>query len=181
MNSGQFAVLVVAALLVFWAVGAYNRLVALRNAVAAAWQPIDEALTRRAQLLPALIGRLRAPLAAEHGALDAVLAAQALQQTATAAVRALPLRRSGLVDCASAEATLASAQARLLALLEQHSALATETELAQGVLELREIEQRLAFARRWFNDAAQAYDSAIAHLPTRLLVRWFGFSATGRL
>ncbi|HEY6133161.1 MAG TPA: LemA family protein, partial [Rubrivivax sp.] len=65
-----------AAVLVFWMVGAYNRLVRLRNGIGAAWAQVDKQLNRRAQALPVLLAALREPMSAEGPALDAVAVAQ---------------------------------------------------------------------------------------------------------
>ena len=75
MNAQQIGLLVLAAVLVFWTVGAYNRLVALRNTIAEAWAKVDDALRQRQAAAEPLLAALREPLAAEQGALDAWLAA----------------------------------------------------------------------------------------------------------
>ena len=70
----QGLVLALAAVAVFWMVGAYNRLVALRNAVSQAWGRIDDTLRLRAAAAEPLLAALREPLASEQGALDAMQA-----------------------------------------------------------------------------------------------------------
>ena len=75
MSLNPVAALVVAALLVFWMVGAYNRLVALRSAIGSAFQHIDELLQRRQAAVEPLVACARPSMPAEQGALDAWLAA----------------------------------------------------------------------------------------------------------
>jgi LemA protein len=74
VSAGQWLALAVAALLVFWMVGAYNRLVALRNTIGEAVQLLHELLLRREAAVTHLAHALRVPLAAEQAALDTWLA-----------------------------------------------------------------------------------------------------------
>ena len=77
MSTGQMVVVALAALLVFWTLGAYNRLVELRNQIIAAWAQVDEPLQRRAAAVTPLVSGLRMHLPDEQGALDAVQAINA--------------------------------------------------------------------------------------------------------
>ena len=81
-------------LLVFWIVGAYNRLMRHRNALAAAWGQIDEQLTRRAAALEPLLTELQAPMASEANTLAALASALEKQQTAARQVRARQIGRA---------------------------------------------------------------------------------------
>ena len=181
LSAGQIAVLALAAVAVFWMLGAYNRVMALRNAIGTAWQQVDETLQRRAAAVTPLTAALREPLAAEQGALDALLAAQAQVQTAADAVRQRPVQDARVAALAGAEAAMAAAASRVLALLDQHPALVSDEGLAPHVRAVREAGQRLGFARQLFNEASQRYDAAVQQFPTRLLARLYGFGAAGRL
>jgi LemA protein len=181
MSDAQIAVLCLAAVLVFWMVGAYNRLVELRNAIGAAWQLVDDALRRRGDAIVPLVAALRGPLSAEHGALDALLAAQAQVRAAADALGAKPVTAPLVGALIAAEAAMASASSRVLALLEQQSELRTEPAVAPHATALREGSARLVFARQLFNEAGQAYDDALHQFPTRLLAGLFGFGDAGRL
>lgn len=170
-----------AVLLSLWAVGAHNRVVALRAAIGAAWAPFDEAHKRREVALAPLVVRLREPLAAEHHALDAVVAALARVRGAADAVRPRPALPAPLAALCAEEAQLASALARMRALLEARPEARADPALAALVQEADDAAQRMAAARHWFNDAAAAHDAAIAQWPTRLLVPAFRFGPAGRL
>lgn len=173
--------LAVVAVLLFWMVGAYNRLMRHRNALAAAWGQIDELLTRRAAALEALVAPLQEPLVDEATTLQALAQAQERQQQAARAVRARPANAAALQAWALAEAELGSPLARLQALLDQHPELAgTEAVKPQRQL-LQELAPRLGYARQVFNDAADTYNSAVEEFPTRLLTQLFGFRPTARL
>jgi LemA protein len=169
------------ALLVFWMVGAYNRLMRHRNALATAWGQIDELLTRRVAALEPLIAQLHEPMVAEANTLQALQQALERQQLAARAVRAKPSAAAALQAWVVVEGELASPMARLAALVEQH----TELAGSEGVKPLRdqlaELAPRLVYARQAFNDVAEAYNVAVEEFPTRLLMPLFGFRPTAKI
>jgi LemA protein len=181
MSQGQLLTLLGAAVLVFWMVGAYNRLVRLRFAIGAAWAQIDTQLQRRAQALPGLVAALQAPLAAERPTLESVGAAQQQVLEAASVLRAAPVRAESATALLAALAQLDSTLTRLLALLDQQPALRGEPVVAAGLRELHDVNQRLPFARQLFNDAVQPYNEAARQFPTRLLTRLYRFGTAGRL
>ena len=85
MRTSAIVTVAGAAVLLFWVIGANNRLVALRNAIGSAWDKVQDALTQRASGVATLDSLLREPLAAEQGALDTWLAAHAEAAKAAAA------------------------------------------------------------------------------------------------
>jgi LemA protein len=180
MTAGQLAALALGAVLVFWMVGAYNRLVALRNAIATAWGQIDEQLKRRHAALPPLVAALAEPLAGERHALDAVLAAQQQLQAAADAVRSGPVNPLTTASLTTAERVLASALARLQALLAQQPQLQAG-EVERLMHELADADQRLGFARQAFNAAVDDYNAAARQFPTRIVARVFGLGFAGRV
>ncbi len=177
MNTDQWLLAAGGALLIFWMLGAYNRLVALRNDIIGAWAQVDEPLQRRSMAILALADGLRGPLADEAGALDALRHAQAQLQAAADALRRRPALAARAQAFGTAEAGLAAALARLLALLEQRPGLREAEPLAA----LHESMQRIGFARQLFNDAVHRYNEAVRQFPTRLLTRLFGFGTAGTL
>ncbi|MBL8345354.1 MAG: LemA family protein [Rubrivivax sp.] len=182
MNGFAWTALGIVAVLGFWVLGAYNRLVSLRNAVAAAWAQADEAQRRRGEGTEQLVAALRAPLADERGALDALWSAQAASARAAGAMSARPLVAANALAWAEAERHLGAAAARVFALAEgQAEALAGNTAVAEARAAWAEGEQRLRFARQLYNDAAAVHDEAVAVFPTSLLSPAFGFPAAGRL
>lgn len=181
MTTQQIALLALAAVLMFWAVGAYNRLVMLRSAIAGAWTKVDDALRLRGAAAEALQAALREPLAAEQGALDAWQAALAEAARAAATLGAKPVVQAHAVAWVAAESGLSAAASRVFALLEQAAELRQSEPVASQVLAWLEASKRLRFARQLFNEAATPYDEAITTFPTSLLVRAFRFRAAGRL
>ena len=181
MSSQQLGLLALAAVLMFWTVGAYNRLVALRNAISEAWAKVDEALRQRQAAAEPLLAALRAPLAAEQGALDAWLAASTEATRAAAVMGSKPVVQAHATAWAAAEAAQAAAASRVFALLEQQSVLRLQEPVAGQALAWREAMKRLGFARQLFNETAAPYNEAICTFPTRLLVGFFRFGAAGRI
>src|SRR6267142_1593492 len=102
----------VVALLVFWIIGSYNRLVGMRNQTLNGWKQIDVQLKRRHDLIPNLVNAVRGSMDFERDTLTAVMDA-----------RARALGATGPADAAQKEGQLTSALARLLAVAENYPAL----------------------------------------------------------
>jgi len=181
MTSGQIALLVLAAVLVFWMLGAYNRLVALRHTISIAWAQVDEVLQRRGAAIEPLAAALRGTLLAEQGALDALLAAQARLAAAAVALREQPVRAECAQALVAAEAALAPAASRVISLAEQQRGALHDEATAPSLAALGEAVPKLVFARQRFNDAVAAYNEAVAQWPTFLLARLVGFSPAAPL
>jgi len=181
MSGAQIAVLAVAAILVFWMVGAYNRLVALRTAIGGAWQHVDEVLKRRGDAIVPLVAALREPLAAEQGSLEALLAAERQVRGAADALGARPVMATLAAALVAAEAQMASTSSRVLALLAQQPEVGAGEAVAPHAAVLHEAAARLTFARQLFNDASQAYNVAARQFPTRVLTKLVGFGTAGRI
>lgn len=181
LNTQQLVALALGALLVFWMVGAYNRLVALRNAIVQAWAKVDEALRQRAAAAEPLLAALREPLAAEQGALDRLQAALAEATRTAAAMGARPVVQDNAVAWVAAEATLAAAASRVFALFEHDATLRALPGVAGPATAWHEASTRLGFARQLFNETAEPYNAALKLFPTSLLVGMFRFGQAGRV
>jgi LemA protein len=173
--------LALGALLLFWMVGAYNRLVALRNVLGEAWAKVDDALRQRGAAAEPLVAALREPLAAEQGALDTLQSALIETTRAAAEMAAQPVLEPHASAWVGAEAAVGAAASRVFALFEHNAELRLHEPVSGSATGWREASARLAFARQLFNEAADAYNEAIAVFPTRLLVRLFGFGRAGRV
>jgi len=181
VSAQQLVMLALGAMLLFWVVGAYNRLVALRNAIGGAWSKVDEALRHRALAAEPLLTALREPLAAEQGALDALQTTLADAARAAATMRSRPVAPDHAAAWVTAEAALAAAASRVFALFEHDLALRSQAAVAEPARTWREAVTRLGFARQLFNEEALVYNEAIALFPTRLLAPMFRFGPAGRV
>ena len=173
IGTGEIVGVALAALIVFWMVGAYNRLMRLRGALGQAFTQVDEVLQRRAAAATALVEALREPLHTEAGTLQAVTAGLGAVQRAGDAVRQRPTEGAAVAALAAADAELSSALTRLAALVEHRMELAGDASITPHRAALGEALSRLGFARQLFNDAVGAYNQALDDFPTRLLVRLF--------
>jgi LemA protein len=181
IGTGAWLLLAVAAVLVLWMVGAYNRLMSLRNATLQAWQPAQAALQQRQAAFDTLLAALREPLAAEHRSLDQWLLHHNESVRALAALAAQPLAAAPAAALVAAEAQLVPSTSRVMALLESHRELRAEPALHGALEAWQQAEGRFGFGRQLFNTAAEAYDRALLQWPTRLLMRVFSLAPAGRL
>ena len=181
MSPWLLATLVLGAVLVFWAIGAYNRLVAMRNGIAQAFCKVQDALAQRGAAVEPLVAALRDPMAAEQGALDTWLAAHGEAARAATAMAARPIAESHAQAWVAAETALAAAASRVLALLEQQTELHLTDPVAALATNWRDGQARLPFARQLFNEAAAAYNDALGLFPTQLVAKGFGLGRAGLL
>ena len=162
--------LVVAAALGFWIVGAYNSLVRLKNQVYNAWKQIDVQLKRRHDLIPNLVETVKGAMSFERETLEAVVKArsQAIAVTAGAPAGGVP-SASAVRETAAAEGQLTAALGRLLAVVEAYPQLKATANVGQLQEELTSTENRIAFARQMYNDTATQYNTAQQQFPTNLV------------
>ena len=163
---GFIVLLVVLALLVFWLIGAYNKLIGLKNQVANAWKQIDVQLKRRHDLIPNLVNTVKGAMNFEKQTLEAVVAArnQAIAASSTGNVAAT----------AQAETQLTGALSRLLAVVEAYPDLKATSNVAQLQEELTATENKIGFARQLYNDTATQYNTAQQTFPTMLFAGMAG-------
>ncbi|WP_203923329.1 LemA family protein [Rugosimonospora africana] len=159
-------VCLVAVVAIGWGVLSYNRLVRRRNQVSAAWAQIDVQLRRRYDLIPNLVETVKGYAAHERGTLDAVAWAR---DGAIAATAAEPAAR------AHAENALSQAVGRLFALAEAYPALRASANFLGLQGELSGTEDKIAYARQFYNSAVQTYNTSIQSIPTNLIARIGGF------
>lgn len=181
MSMGQITALVLAAVLVFWMLGAYNRLVRLRMAIVRAWGRCEAPLQQRTGATAALVAALGDALQSEAATLQAVSAAQAQLEEAASALKTSPVSAEAAAGFSVAMVALDAGLARLTSLCEHAGGLQTDPDVAAALAGLRESQPALAFGRQLFNTAVQAYNAALDEFPTRLLVGLYRFGAAGRI
>lgn len=181
LNTSTLLLLAIAALVLFWAVGAYNRLVRLRNEIGNAFAQIDVQLKRRHDLLPNLVEVARKYLEHERDTLERVTAARAQVMAATELVKARPNQAGPVKSLGIAEGVLAGALGRLQAVVEAYPELKADTQMRQLSEELTHTENKVAFSRQLFNDAALDYNNAAHEFPANIVARLFGFQTAAML
>ena len=171
----------IAAILVFWGVGAYNRLVRLRNEIGNAFAQIDVQLKRRHDLIPNLVEVARKYLAHEAQTLEAVIAARNQARSAEQSAAASPLNAGALGALAGAEQLLGGALGRLFAVAEAYPDLKADQTMRELSEELSSTENRIGFARQAYNDHVLEFNDAAAQFPTLIVARLFNFSTQSML
>ncbi|TNF53865.1 MAG: LemA family protein [Burkholderiales bacterium] len=167
--------LAVAAVVLFWAVGVYNRLVRLKNAIANAFGQIDVQLRRRYDLIPNLVEAARKYLAHESQTLEAVIAARNQARTAEQTAAGSPLNAGALGALMGAEQVLGGALGRLFAVAEAYPDLKADQTIRELSEELSSTENRVGFARQAYNDHVLEFNDAAAQFPALIVARLFGF------
>ena len=181
MSVSLWVMLAVGLVVFFWAVGAYNRLVRLKNAIANAFGQIDVQLTRRYDLIPNLVEVARRYLAHEAQTLEAVIAARNQARTAEQTAAGNPLNAGALGALAGAEQLLGGALGKLFAVVEDYPDLKADQNMRELSEELASTENRVGFARQAYNDQVLEFNDAAAQFPTLIIARLFGFLPQGML
>jgi LemA protein len=156
-------VVVVLLLLLFFWLG-YNGLVRRRNQVDNAWSQIDVQLKRRHDLIPNLVETVKGYAAHERGTFEAVTAA-----------RANAINAQSPAAQAQAENVLSGALKSLFAVAEAYPDLKANQNFLNLQEELTSAEDRVAYARQFYNDSVLSYNTQIQKFPTVLLAGWFHF------
>ena len=173
-----FIVLVVIALIVvFWAISIYNRLVNLRNRVGNAFSQIDVQPTRRHDLIPNLIESVKGYMQHEKSTLEAVVNARNAAVSGLRNAAANPADPDAIQALAAAETTLGGTLGRLFALVENYPELKASENMMQFQEELTTTENKIAFARQAFNDAVMHYNNERENFPNNMIAGQFGFKA----
>jgi LemA protein len=155
------AVLVV---LVLWIVLKFNSLVTLRNQVTNGWKQIDVQLKRRHDLIPNLVNTVKGEMQFEQETLERVVQARSAAMGAT-----------GVADSATKEKALTDALGRLFVVVEQYPQLHASANVSQLQEELTATENKIAFARQFYNDIATAFNIAQQTFPGNIIAGTFNF------
>ena len=176
MPLNSIVLIVFCALLVFWAVGAYNRLVRLKNTIANAFGQIDVQLKRRYDLIPNLVEVAKKYLQHEQTTLEAVMTARNQARTASEAVRSRPSNALAVGALSSAEQALDGSLGHFFAVAEAYPELKADQSIRDLSEELTSTENKVGFARQAYNDAVLDYNNAQGQFPAVLIARLFGFA-----
>ena len=171
MTVTPLVLIAVLALLVFWAVGAYNRLVRLKNTIANAFGQIDVQLKRRYDLIPNLVEAARKYLQHERATLEAVTLARNQAKSASDAVRIKPADAAAVTALTMAEQALEGSLGRFFALAEAYPELKADETIRELSEELTSTENKVAFSRQAYNDAVLDYNNAQGQFPALLIAR----------
>ena len=165
MSTTGWIVLGVIVVFALWIIMIYNQLVAMRQRVGQAFADVDVQLKLRHDLIPNLVETVKGYAAHERGTLEAVV------QARNAAVAA-----QGPAQQAAAENMLTGALRQMFALAEAYPDLKANQNVQQLQAELSDVENKIAAARRFFNNSVQEYNTGIQQFPAALFAATLGFS-----
>jgi len=154
----------VVAVAVLFIVGIYNGLVRLRQQVMNAWSQIDVQLKRRYDLIPNLVNTVKGYLAHERETLEAVVKA-----------RQVAIDAKGVAEQARAENMLTQTLRSLFAVAEAYPDLKANQNMLALQEELTSTENKISFARQFYNDAVMQYNTRIETVPANVVAGVFNF------
>ncbi|MFA4985575.1 MAG: LemA family protein [Candidatus Brocadiia bacterium] len=152
--------------LLLWFFGTYNGLVSLRNQVKNAWSQIDVQLKRRHDLIPNLVEACKGYMKFEQSTLEKVIQARNMAMSA-----------QGVEQSAKAENMLTGALKSLFALVESYPDLKAQQNVGQLMEELASTENKISFARQFYNDSVMRYNTRIQQIPANIVAGMGNFTA----
>jgi LemA protein len=161
----ELIVIGVVVLLVIFGVAQYNRLIRLNITVDEAFAQIEVQLKRRADLIPNLVETVKGYAKHEQGTFDAVVSARAKSTSA-----------STVADVAAADGALTNALRGLLAVAEAYPDLKASSNFLSLQEELSTTENKVSFARQFYNDNVRSLNTAVKTVPTNFFA---GFAKVG--
>ncbi|MBL8673794.1 MAG: LemA family protein [Rhodospirillales bacterium] len=164
MGTGGWIILGVIVAVVGWVIITYNGLVSARNQSQNAWSQIDVQLKRRHDLIPNLVNVVKDAMGYEQETLKAVIEA-----------RNKAVSASGPAEASVAEAALSQATSKLFALVENYPTLRANENIMQLQEELTATENKISFARQFYNDSVMGMNNSVQAFPGNLIANNFGF------
>ena len=160
-----FIVLVIIlAAVVLWVIAAFNRLVTLRNQKDNGWKQIDVQLKRRHDLIPNLVNTVEGIMEFEQDTLQKVVAA-----------RSAAMGARGAADAAAKESALSDALSKFFVVVEQDPQLRSSENVRQLQEELTSTENKISFARQFYNDIATSFNITQQVFPGNMVASMFAF------
>ncbi len=154
----------IAIVLSLWLIAMYNGLVQARNRVKNAWAQIDVQLKRRHDLIPNLVETAKGYMKHERETLENITKA-----------RNLAAQPHGVADQARAEGDLSRAMSNFFVVVEQYPDLKANTNFLQIQEELTSTENKIGFARQFFNDETMKFNTNIEQFPNNIVAGMFNF------
>ncbi len=167
MNGWLIALIVIGAiilLLLLYVMGVYNKLVTLKNRVKNQWSQIEVLLKRRADLIPNVVETVKGYATHEKETLDAVISA-----------RSKAVGAKTPEDEIKANGELSQALSRLLVVAEAYPDLKANTNFLELQRELKETEDKISYARQFYNDTASNFNIQIEVFPSNIVASMFNF------
>lgn len=164
MDTWLIILIVVVVLVVMFVIATYNSLVQLRNKVKDQWSQIDVLLKRRSDLIPNLVETVKGYAKHESETLEQVI--QARNKFVAAKTTEEEIKASG---------ELSACLGRLMAVSEAYPELKANTNFIDLQNNLKDTEDKIQYARQFYNDAVLKYKDKIEMFPSNVIANMFGF------
>lgn len=159
------------------AVGTYNQFVQTEEQINGQWAEVQTQYQRRADLIPNLVNTVKGYAEFEQETLTGVIEARA--KATSINVDASNLSPEKLAEFQQAQDQLSGALSRLLVTVERYPDLKANQNFLELQAQLEGTENRIAVARRNFNESVQAYNANLRTFPNNIFAGWYGFEAKG--
>ena len=174
MKKGWIIAIAIVAVLVIWFATGYNSLVKQEEGVKTAWSQVENQYQRRSDLIPNLVNTVKGYASHESETLEGVVAARARATQTT--IDADNLTPEAIEKYQAAQGELTAALGRLLMIQENYPDLKANQNFLELQAQIEGTENRIAVARKEFNDAARHYNVAVRRFPANLVAGLFGFA-----
>ena len=172
-NKGLWIALAVVAGVAVWGVSKYNGFVGRGEKVENAWSQVENQYQRRADLIPNLVNTVKGYATHEQTTLDQVVEARAKATQLT--VDASQLTPEALAAYNKAQGEVGAALGRLMAIGEAYPELRASNNFMELQAQLEGTENRIAVARKDFNEAVRSYTVQTKRFPANLIASMFGY------
>lgn len=175
MKRGLLICLLAVGLVVIWGIGVYNQLVSKDEAVQNAWSQVENNYQRRADLIPNLVATVKGYASHEQQTLEGVMEARGKAM----GLNGGNLSEESVAAYGKAQGEVSSALSRLLMVVERYPDLKANENFLDLQAQLEGTENRIAEARRAFNEASRDYNQKVRQFPSSVIASMFGFEKKG--
>jgi len=162
----MWIVLGVVVVAVLWVISSYNNLISLKNQTLNGWKQIDIQLKRRHDLIPNLIETVKGVMKFEQSTFTQVIEARN---------KAIAAQGAGIAQQSVQENALSGSLRQMFALFENYPNLKSNENVSKLQEELSSTENKISFARQFYNDIATQFNIAQQSFPTNMIANNFGF------
>ena len=173
MKKSVIILIAVVAVIIIWAISAYNGLVSMDENVSSQWANVETHYQRRADLIPNLVNTVKGYASHEKETLEGVV--EARSKATQIKVDANDLTPEKLAEYQKAQGAVTSALGKLLAITENYPDLKANQNFLQLQEEISDVENKLAAVRRYFNSATKEYNNAVQTFPSNIVAGMTGF------
>ena len=179
MKRSNLIIIAVIAVLAVWGISKYNGMVNADETVSKAWANVEAQYQRRADLIPNLVATVKGYAEHEKSTFEAVTDARA--KATQVSLNVEDLNEENMQKFQEAQAQVSSALARLLAVSENYPELKASEQFTELQAQLEGTENRIAVARKDFNDAVKAFNTGVRKFPKNIIASLFGFESKAYL